>query len=166
MKSRTRRIIKLLLLLLVFSGIVPFVYPWGRPLLTLDGVSLPKLKEIESKLPDVKLPRLDDHGNQTVTVYRWRNKNGNWSFGSEPPAGVKYDAISVNPDANLIQGMQQDDEKKNDTTQVFPSPGDTKSPSVMGYTAEDVSKIMQSAKEARTALQNRYKQEQVIIENQ
>jgi hypothetical protein len=164
MASRSKKIIKLLLLLLLFSGILPFVYPWGRPLLRLSDLNLPKLNEISAKLPE--LPSIDRRRGETVTVYRWRDKNGNWSFGSEPPKGVKSETITVNPDANLIQGIPQEEEKKTGKTTVIESSGDGKPISVMGYSAEDVSKIMRSAKEARKAMENRYKQEQAIIENQ
>ncbi len=161
MARRSRKLIKLLLLLLIFSGIVPFVYPFGWPLLKLNDINLPTLKAMGEKLPD--LPEIGKRSGQTVTVYRWREKNGSWSFGSEPPAGVKYDAISVYPDANLIPGLAQQEKGETADTPVASSSDSDKPASLMGYSAEDVSKIMQSAREARTAIEQRYKQEEVII---
>lgn len=163
MTRRSRKIIKLLLLLLLLSGILPFVYPFGRPLLTLSDISLPKLEKIGEKLPD--LPKFDTRSGQTVTVYRWRDNSGNWSFGSEPPAGVQAETMTVNPDANLIPGLPQGEEKKTKDTTVIESTSDGGPISVMGYSAEDVSKIMQSAKEARAAMEKRYKREELIINN-
>lgn len=166
MAKRRRRIIKLLLMLLVFSGILPFVYPFGRPLLSLQTLSLANLKAIEKSLPELPtLPIGDRRSGDTVTIYRWRDNNGNWSFGSEPPQGVKYETFSVNPDANLIQGLAQGEDKEKTETTTIQSDDGGKTVSVMGYSAEDVSKIMQSAKEARAAMEQRYKKEESIINN-
>ncbi len=167
MASRRRRIIKLLLMLLAFSGIIPFVYPFGQPLLSLQTLSLPNLKTIENNLPE--LPSLsigERRSGETVKVYRWRDSSGNWSFGSEPPQGVQYDEMSVNPDANLIQGLAQTEDKAKSETTTIQSDDGGKTVSVMGYSAEDVSKIMQSAREARAAMEQRYQQERAIIESQ
>lgn len=163
MASKRRKIIKLLLMLLVFGCMLPFVYPWGRPLLSLDTVSLPSFKDLGDKLPD--MPKIENRNTDPITIYRWRDKSGNWSFGSEPPQGVRYEAISVNPDANLVQGLAQGEEKEKTGTTTIQSDNGGKTVSVMGYSAEDVSKIMQSAKEARAAMEQRYKQEQAIIES-
>ncbi len=161
MAHHSRKIIKLLLLLLLLSGILPFVYPFGRPLLKLSDISMPNLKAIKEKLPE--LPRLDTRSGQVVTVYRWRDKSGNWSFGSEPPAGVKAESMTVNPDANLIQGLPQSEVSKAGGTTVIESTGDGGPISVKGYSAADVSKIMQSAREAKAAMEQHYNQQEVII---
>jgi hypothetical protein len=163
MARRSKKIIKLLLLLLLLSGILPFVYPFGRPLLKLSDINLPKLETIGEKLPD--LPRLDKRSGQTVTVYRWRDKSGNWSFGSEPPAGVKAETMTVNPDANLIRGLPQTEENEAEGNTVIESTGDGDPISVGGYSADDLSKIMQSAREAKAAMEQRYQQEEMIINN-
>jgi hypothetical protein len=163
MARRSRKIIKLLLLLLLLSGILPFVYPFGQPMLKLSDIDLPRLDTLKEKLPD--LPSVDRRSGQTVTVYRWRDKSGNWSFGSEPPAGVKAEAMTVNPDANLIRGLPQAEENGAEGNSVIESTDDGDTTSVMGYSADDVSKIMQSAKEAKAAMEQRYKQEEVIINN-
>lgn len=161
MARRSRKIIKVLLILLLLSGILPFVYPFGRPLLKLSDISMPNLEAVKEKLPE--LPRLDRRSGQIVTVYRWRDKSGNWSFGSEPPAGVKAESMTVDPDANLIQGLPQSEESGADGTTVIESTGDGGPISVMGYSADDVSKIMQSAREAKAAMEQRYKQQELII---
>ncbi len=165
MASRRRKIIKLLLLLLIFSGILPFVYPWGHPLLTLDRVNLPELKSLSSKLPE--LPVVNEHKSEVVTVYRWRDKDGTWSYGSQPPENTKFEALNVNPDTNLIQGLRQADEETDTqkTTTIIQSGEKDEAPSLMGYSAEDVSKIMQSAKEARAAMEQRYQQQEAMINN-
>lgn len=132
-------------------------------MLKLSDINFPTLKALEEKLPT--LSETVKRSGQSVTVYRWREKNGSWSFGSEPPAGVKYDTISVDPDANLIPGLPaKESNEVTATPSVKPLESD-KPVSVMGYSADDLSKIMQSAREARTAIEQRYKREEVIINN-
>lgn len=100
-----RLMIKLLLTLLVLALVLPFtpLTPGGRPLLSLGDLHWPDLKA--PPLPDLK-PPLASGGKQTF--YRWRDGAGNLHFSDRPPEGspANLETVEVDPDANLIQGIQ------------------------------------------------------------
>jgi hypothetical protein len=104
-----RKIIRTLLLLLLFAALFPFVYPWkdGKPLLSWSDLKMPALPSFDlPQMPDISLPGNDEPRppHQPVRVYRWQGEDGGIQFSNEPPpAGVAYTVVEVNPDANLIQ---------------------------------------------------------------
>lgn len=103
----SKSVIRTLLLILVLAAAFLFFYPMknGKPLLSLDKLRTQNLPDIS--LPDVKLPTLrGDSASGQVTVYKWKDASGNWQFSNEPPPdGTPYQTTAVDPNANLIQGM-------------------------------------------------------------
>ena len=46
-----------------------------------------------------------------VTLYRWKNANGEWVASSEPPpAGVEFEALSYRHDTNLMPAVIVEDD--------------------------------------------------------
>ncbi len=98
--SSFRRLIASLLALLIIAAILPFVLPLGeggKPLLELPRFSAPTLPEVD--------PRqwLEEQPDSEVTVYRWRDAEGNWHYGERPPEGVAYEERVLDTNTNLIQ---------------------------------------------------------------
>lgn len=112
MRSGIRSTIRLLLMVLVIAAIVPFTLSLrdGRPLLSLADLRRPQLPELPAmKLPQLALTGASEEPRKAggeVIIYRWRGGDGSWQFCNEaPPAGIPYESIAVDPDANLIQGV-------------------------------------------------------------
>ncbi len=93
-----RKLITLLFLLLALAVLVSFALPLkdGKPLLAWNDIKL-------SSLPKLPLwaggaPR---EAPAQVTVYRWRDQQGVWQYGSSPPPdGRPYESRTIDTAAN------------------------------------------------------------------
>jgi hypothetical protein len=166
MRSGSRSVIRVLLLLLVFAGIFPFVYPLkdGKPLLSLDQLTMPKIPDVS--LPNVSLPLSEDKPAATpVTVYKWQDAEGNWHFSNEPPpAGIPYESSEVDPNANLIQGVNSSPAATAEETQSKRNSDKTDKEVVFGYTPEKVGEMMEKTRNVKKALEQRQQAEQEMME--
>lgn len=127
-----RKIIRTLLLLLLFAAIFPFVYPGkdGKPLLSWSELKMPTLHSFNlPQMPDIALPGKEEPRapHQPVKVYRWQGEDGGIQFSNEPPTPeVAFTVVEVNPDANLIQAPSADNNTRGAKTETpsspFPSP--------------------------------------------
>lgn len=112
MPSTSRSLIRILLLVLILAGIAPFALPLkdGKPLLRFSDLKLPEFKAPQwSKTLQHKL----QHPEQPAprTVYRWQGEDGSVQFGEEPPAdGRPYEALTVDPNVNLMAGERASSE--------------------------------------------------------
>ena len=144
-----KKLIRTLLLLLVFSAVFPFVYPMndGKPLLSLNQLSLPTL-------PEISLPSQGGSDrSETVTAYKWRDGEGGWQFGSEPPKGVAYETLELDPDTNILPEVKAlpapapaTVAKKQGT-----SPNDDEG-AAFGYSPEKIEEMMAKTRQARDSL--------------
>lgn len=141
---------KKLILLLSLAIVLAFILPWGNPLLTWK-----QLKQYKSAIP---LPATVHDDQREVTVYRWRDTEGNWHFSNEPPAeGIDYQVLEVNPDTNLIPGLPG----KNPPPA---SGGEAENASLFGYSAEDLNKLLDGSGDADEAIKQRQEQQEAAIE--
>lgn len=149
MRAFYKRIIRTLLLLLVFAAIAPFVYPLknGKPLLSFEQLRLPSL-------PDIPLLTGGNTSeSETVTAYKWRDSQGNWQFGSEPPQDVPYEAVELDPNTNLLQRVKSAPEPapaKRAAMDKTPDAGEEDV--VFGYTPEKIEAMMEKTREVRDAM--------------
>ncbi len=112
-----RTVWRLLLLLLLLAG--GYVYLYGG-----------KLGDVKSALEEVTA----HHG--PITVYRWRDRDGNWVYGSEPPPGVKYETRTVNPDKNVAPSVPTGEKKDGG--------------SILPFSQEDIRKMFEHATDLTT----------------
>jgi hypothetical protein len=120
----------------------------GKPLLSLERLSLPSLPEVS--LPDLPLPEADHSAkSEPVTAYKWRDEQGSWHFAGEPPQGVSYQRIELDPQINLIQAGGGPTQAAAEQKQSVQS-GDEGS--AFAYTPEQIGAVMESAREASAAL--------------
>ncbi len=146
-----KKLIRTLLLLLVFSAVFPFVYPMtdGKPLLSLNQLKLPTFPEIS--LPEIPLP---SHGGsnpgQTVTAYKWQDAEGSWQFGNEPPQGVAYETLELDPDANILPKVKASPALAPATVaeKQGASPTDHER-ATFGYSPEKIEEMMAKTRQAK-----------------
>jgi hypothetical protein len=166
MHARTRKFIRLLLLLLLAAGVFPFFYPWGNPMLSWQELELPELPPLDLEMELPTLGQTESAKAPPVTVYRWRNADGSWNFSSTPPQGeVAYQSMQLDPNANLIQGLPAEGEEttaaKAETTERS---GEKESWEGFSYSTEDVRQLMGQAREARDALEQHNERQAEMIE--
>lgn len=145
MRRLYRNFIRTLLLLFVFSAVFPFVYPWqdGKPLLSLNQLKLPALPE----LPWSNTDRAD----QPVTVYKWQDAEGSWQFGNEPPQGVAYESRELDPNTNLLAGVEAAPSATPVTTEGK-LPVQTGTELVYGYTPDKIEAMMEKTRQVRDSM--------------
>ena len=159
-----RKFIRLLLMLLLFAAIFPFVYPWkdGKPMLSWSDIRMPTMPEIT--LPELPKPgEATRESNQPVTLYRWQGPDGSTQFGSEPPAeGINYEVVAVNPDANLIQALPpseapvEAEEKEGGNSTSLPSP--------LTVSPGEAMQLMEDAKNIREMSEERLRQHEALAQ--
>ncbi|MEO0996749.1 MAG: hypothetical protein AAFX58_04450 [Pseudomonadota bacterium] len=99
--------VKLLILVLLLASVGPFFLkgPDGEPLWSYREVlhaAKAKLGRITSTPVSLPSPAALQPGDD-VTVYRWQDASGEWHFAGEPPVGVSFDELKIDPDTNAIQ---------------------------------------------------------------
>jgi len=158
MALRTGKIIRILLLLLILAGTLPFFFPPGRPLLSWKSIETPKLPDI-----DVSMPSFDSKEEATtrpVTVYRWKDSQGGWHYSNQAPEGdVAYERMSVNPDTNMVPAEPV-------AQAEAPAPEGQEIQSAneeFDYSPEEVLRLKEKAREARDKMERRYKEQEELL---
>ena len=163
MRTGYRKVIRALLLLLVFAAAFPFVYPMkdGKPLLTLDKLKLPAMPDIP--VAEVSLPSMQEGAAAApVTVYKWQDAEGSWHFSNEPPpAGVAYQTTELDPNANLIQGVKAAPSAPADNNEGH---NGTDKELVFGYSPQKVGEMMEKTRQVKEALEQRQRAQQELME--
>ncbi len=95
--------------LLVIAALLLLGFGLALSLPLGDGQPLLRWQDLRQLPEDGINPiwrRLSVHtgaGNGMVTSYRWRGDNGEWQLSNTPPpAGIPYETLEVDPDANLL----------------------------------------------------------------
>lgn len=162
--TQSAKIIRLLLLLLILAGVLPFIFPWQKPLLSWRSLSLPGMPKMEASLPEIReiIPASSqdtapEAESSQVTVYRWRDKQGNWQFSNEAPhQGEKYEQMLIDPNTNLLQAESPDSAEK-----PAPDQGTTQAAeNGLGYTAEELAQLKEKAEAAKRALEQHYREQE------
>jgi hypothetical protein len=84
---------KTFLLFLLMFGIVAALVLWWSPELR---------KDVDNLLRDTGLK------STSVTLYKWRDKQGVWQYTQKPPpAGVPYEEVEARSDVNVLPLPEQ-----------------------------------------------------------
>ncbi len=148
-----RLMIKFFIFILVLGLGAPFILK--KP----DGTPLMDAREF---IPDVKAWSMDINGwwhrmkrkapdvtggivsEEETTVYRWQAPDGSWQFSDTPPVQGTAEKITVDPNANLIEGLPEkiepDPEPEQDSAVEMPVPM-TISPDKLKRLKEDAENI-------------------------
>ena len=163
---------KLLIAALVLAVLLPFTFlkgPDGKPLMSIDKLSLPDLKMPDLKMPgipdSVKNSGLNSKSGSMDVIYKWKDENGELHFSSTPPPdGVEFTSKGYDPNTNLIQAVQpQVDEPEQveaeEKAQIKKAP-DISNP----YSPEKVDKLVKDAQNIEKLLNERLKKQEALID--
>jgi hypothetical protein len=145
----------LLLGLLILAAAVPFVLPLrdGRPLLDYRRIDWPHL-------PDIPGPVLggDAAPAAAVTVYKWRGDDGEWQFGGSPPAaGVPFETVSVDPEANRVEGI------RSAPAEPVMAPAAAPTGAAGAYSPARIQRTLDEAREVQSLLNQRAQQQAEVL---
>jgi hypothetical protein len=167
MSGRNRKYFRLLLLLLIGAGVLPFLYPPGQPWLAWRELELPALPslDMDMQIEIPQLPTLDDEGGKSepLTVYRWRGEDGSWHFAATPPEGVTATPMRIDPNANLIRSLPDANVATGvaaDRTEAADHEGGAWE---FNYSAEEISELIGSARVARDALERHHAKQAEVL---
>lgn len=165
-----RRFMITLLLLLVFAGVLPFVFPWGKPMLSwekvmdegISSISIPDIPELSS----LTLPWQEEKARtvgEPITLYRWEDADGTPQYSNEPPVGVSYERVKVQPDANLIQAIKTESAhaRKEAETGVSEAPKNGLSP--LTVSPEETMQLLEDTQRLREVSEERLRQHEALI---
>jgi hypothetical protein len=98
--------------------------------------------------------------NTTQSFYKWQDDDGTWHYSDQPQAGKNIETVTVNTNANLIQGLRI--EKKKEQVIVEKKPEVKAESSAIGLPMtvplEKVSKMLEDANNMQQLMDNRNKQ--------
>lgn len=170
-----RKIIRTLLLLLVFAAIFPFTFPWkdGKPMLSWSDITMPTMPKVElPKVSAISEPQQegekegpDRAAHQAVKLYQWTGADGSMNFSNEPPpAGLAYKLIDVHPDANLIQALPTitAEESGSNTEGDGPANG-AMPPSLLTVSPGEAMQLMEQAQELKQLSEERLQQHEALM---
>lgn len=140
-------VIKATFMVLVFMGVSQyFVYIMtGKS--PLENFKMPSFSASDLK-EDVS--NLATGGKQTV--YKWVDENGVTQYTAEPPPDQAATSVELDPNANIIQGveMPEDEDAPTAAPQVSMPDGNI-------YNPQSIKKLMDDAKNVQTLLNDRQK---------
>lgn len=116
------------------------------------------------KLPEFKTPEFSTAnplGNKKEKAWKWVDENGVTHYSSEaPPQTQQAQEIEVDPNTNLIQGMEPPEKKEEETasTTITPVEGPI-------YDPKNIQKLMENARKVEQVLQERHEQQEEILNN-
>ncbi len=87
------------LLVIGFAGLFILKKPDGTPWLSLDDF-VPDTSSIKQTLDDAIPNQIIGGSNENVTVYKWKDNEGNWQFSDTPPQGLNAEQVLVSTDVN------------------------------------------------------------------
>jgi len=99
---------------------------------------------------------------QAVTVYEWVDEKGRKHFSSAAPTGQNVKTLYLRPDTNLIQAVKPPVEALTPRPKVTSIGGKMQSP----YSPGGAKKLIDDAKNVQEMLNQRFEQQQKLINSQ
>ncbi len=117
------------------------------------SISMPSLSEAKESFNAPSLDGIMPHS--TEKAYKWKDANGVVHYSSDAPQeGQNVELLNVNPNANLIQGI---DIVEQDTPEKNPAPTEPSiAPGTNVYNPETVKKLIDDAKAVQETMNTRY----------
>ena len=156
--------VRLMIFIVVLGLAGPFIMkgPDGRPLMTVDdlgggGLSWDSLsykaKALWADLTGSVSNVTDTQSEQSTTVYKWRDSEGNWQFSDRPNPTGSSETVVVDANVNIIKSTPVPERKKETSS-------DAQSPQIgvplpMTIAPDKVSKLMKDAKQVQELMNKR-----------
>ncbi len=95
--------------------------------------------------------------NASQSFYKWQDENGTWHYSDQPQVGQNIETVTVNTNANLIQGLKiEKQEKETMKKEVREEQPDTPSiPLPMTVPLEKISKMLDDANNMQQLMDDR-----------
>ena len=139
--------IMLVLVAIAFAGPMLMKKPDGTPFMETPWESL-KSSENEASI------------NAQQSFYKWQDDDGTWHYSDQPQAGKNIETVTVNTNANLIQGLRP--EKKVEKAVEIKKPEPKAAAPTLGLPMtvplEKVTKMLDDANNMQEIMDNRTKQ--------
>ena len=136
---------KRIILVAILAAVIAPMFikgPDGEPIMSLSDW-LPSR--------DIDMPSVSSGSSGSAPeYYRYQDASGNWQFTDQPPAGVAYELVEVDTNANVIQGTPLPSESPQ-------SPSSEPAPGVAGY-VENMQNVMQDAEDVQLLMDDRNSQ--------
>lgn len=97
----------------------------------------------------------DEHAGQTK-IYRWKSAEGTIQFSNVPPAGVEFETVWVDPDANVIEALKPPPPEQAAATADSKAP-QVKMPSLLTVSPDKVKQLVKDAKNVQKLSDERTK---------
>lgn len=135
------------LVAIAFAGPMLMKKPDGSPLMEAPWNS----SSSSSDSPSV---------NTSQSFYKWQDEDGTWHYSDQPQTGQNIETVTVNTNANLIQGLRTE-KKKEEKEEKVVEKEKAETPSVplpMTVPLEKVSKMLEDANNMQKLMDDRSQQ--------
>ncbi len=141
----------LVLVAIAFAGPMVLKKPDGTPFLEFPW----DLFSVDSKGPS----SIGSGINSSQSFYKWQDENGTWHYSDQPQEGQNIETVTVNTNANLIQGLRVEKEEKikDPKNDVEEQNNSASIPLPMTVPFEEVSKMLEDANNLQQVMDDRKK---------
>ncbi len=179
-------IFKLMLLALVLVGVSPFFLhgPNGKPIFSLDKLSLPDLSHLFGRANSVRVSKTIDDikstadkalpvklGDNNTAVHKWQDEHGVWHFSDKRNPQGKDQVVLINTNTNVIQAGPKakaiPDKQKNGTARDKEKDTKDAGPTIPFPTTvpmKDIPKLIKDAQTLKETMNKRYKKQKELLD--
>tara|TARA_B100001063_G_C16719792_1_gene532864 strand:+ start:934 stop:1410 length:477 start_codon:yes stop_codon:yes gene_type:complete len=143
--------IMLVLVAIAFAGPMVLKKPDGTPFLESPW----DLFSVDSKVPS----SIGSGINSSQSFYKWQDENGTWHYSDQPQEGQNIETVTVNTNANLIQGLRVEKEEviEGPTNEIDVQKDSASMPLPMTVPFEEVSKMLEDVSNLQQVMDDRKK---------
>jgi len=141
----------LVLVAIAFAGPMVLKKPDGTPFLESPW----DLFSVDSKVPS----SIGSGINSSQSFYKWQDENGTWHYSDQPQEGQNIETVTVNTNANLIQGLRAEKEEiiEGPTNEIDVQKDSASMPLPMTVPFEEVSKMLEDVSNLQQVMDDRKK---------
>ncbi|MFE8071188.1 DUF4124 domain-containing protein [Marinobacteraceae bacterium S3BR75-40.1] len=141
------------------------------PALLILALALPFWLKKPNGEPVAELPSFESLVPAPVTdsgpdvFYKWQDAQGSWHYSDTPPENIQADAITVDPNTNLVPGHPVAAEEGTGNEVPAPLSAGEEPATELMPTPDRVKKLIEDAKQARDTLEQRYQDRERQLES-
>lgn len=144
--------------LLIIAGVL-IAIAYAMPLIIQTGEGKSLLESFGENTVSADDEQNEQSGSSSQSFYKWQDENGTWHYSDKPRSdGGNMETVTVNPDANLLPGIQSAEESenvKNDQKVSNPGEAETISPIPMTVPPGKVADMIRDAKNLQNTVEQR-----------